>query len=222
MLNVQSQVPLKEGSRINLQVTGLSPRPVLRFLGEAIPGHQPSSLLEHDVKMLLSEFVREGGGGNPILQKLKSVVERIQFLNREGIEQGGKIYIPLPMQLADGLFSVAQLLLQLPPWEDEHRQGGEQGNHELRATLLLEMSRLGPIRAEFTLKAKALEGMFLVSNQKARELLEAGLWLLEDTLAEKGFSIQQVGCFVREPDAVIQPLLPEAVIREDNSFCLLG
>ena len=143
-------------------------------------------------------------------------------MTQEGPEQGGKIFIPLPLQLPDGLFSVAELLLQLPPWETQQRDRGEGGDKALRATLLLDMSRLGPVRAEFTLSGKALEGMFLVVNTKARKLVEASLSLLTDALIEKGFSIQQVGCFVREPETVMQPLLQEVLPREDNSFCLVG
>jgi len=221
-LNVHSQVPLKEGTRINLQVTGLSPRPVLRLLGEATPSHPSPRLLELDLKMLLAEFMREGSGKNNILQKLKGVVQKIQYLNQESLEQGGKIFMPLPMQHPDGLFNVAGLLLQFPPWETKHREGGEAGNKALRATLLLDMSRLGPVRAEFTLSGKALEGMFLVANQMARELLEASLPMLTDALNEKGFSIQQMGCFVRQPETVMQPLLQEVVRREESSICLVG
>ena len=222
-LNVISQVPLKEGSRISLQVTGLSPQPVLRFLGEAAgPGFQRSSVLEHEVKMLLVEFMRDGSTGKNILPKLDSVVRQLQLVNREGLEQGAKMYIPLPMQLPDGLFSVAELLLQLPLEEEEHQRGAADRDPGLRATLLLDMSRLGPVRAEFTLKGKALEGMFLVTSPKARGFLEAYLFLLTDALAEKGFSIQQVGCFVRAPETVMQPLLPEVVPREDSSFCRVG
>jgi hypothetical protein len=221
-LNVHSQVPLKEGTRINLQVTGLSPRPVLRLLGEAAPGHLSPRLPELDLKMLLTEFMHAGSGKNTILQKLKLVVENIQFVNQEAFEEGGKMYIPLPMQLPGGLFSVAELLLQLPPWEAEQPEGGKAGNTALRAALLLDMSRLGPVRAEFTLMGKALEGMFLVASQATREFLEASLPLLTEALIEKGFSVQQVGCFVREPEIVMQSLLPEVVLKEDNSICLVG
>ena len=221
-LNVHSQVPLKEGTRINLQVTGLSPRPVLRFLGEATPSHPSPRLLALDLKMLLAELMHEGSGKNNILQKLKAAVQKIQYLNQEGLEQGGKIYIPLPMQLPDGLFSMAELLLQLPHWEAKQCERGEEGNKALRATLLLDMSRLGPVRAEFTLSGKALEGMFLVANQMTRELLEASLSMLTNALTEKGFSIQQMGCFVRQPETVMQPVLHEDVRREENSICLVG
>jgi len=221
-LNVHSQVPLKEGTLINLQVTGLLPRPVLRLLGEATPSHPSPRLLELDLKMLLAEFMREGSGKSNFLQRLKGVVQKIQYLNQEGLEQGGKMYIPLPLQFPDGLFNVAELLLQFPPWEATRREGQEAGDKALRATLLLDMSRLGPVRAEFTLSGKALEGMFLVANQMARELWEASLPILTDTLTEKGFSIQQMGCFVRQPETVMQPLLQEVVRREENSIYLVG
>ena len=95
-------------------------------------------------------------------------------------------------------------------------------NQELRATLLLDMSHLGPIRAEFTLNGEAVKGMFLVASQMARERLEACLFLLTDALTEKGFSIQQVGRFVREPETVMQPLLKEVVLNQENSICLVG
>jgi flagellar hook-length control protein FliK len=84
------------------------------------------------------------------------------------------------------------------------------------------MSRLGPVRAEFTLSGKTLEGMFLVASQTTRECLEASLPMLMDALTEKGFSIQQMGCFVRQAETVMQPVLQEVVRRKENSICLVG
>jgi hypothetical protein len=221
-LNVHSRVPLKEGTRINLQVTGLSPQPVLRLLGEATPGHSSPRLLAFELKMLLPNSCAGGSSKNNILQKLKGVVQNIQYLNQEGLEQGGKIYIPLPMQLPGGLFNLAEMLLQFPAWDAKHGGGEEAGNAALRATLLLEMSRLGPVRAEFSLSGKAVEGMFLVANQMTRKLLEASLPMLTDALTEKGFSIQQMGCFVRQLEIVAQPLLQAVVPRQAHSICLVG
>jgi len=221
-LNVHTQVPLKQGAQITLQVKSVWPRPTLQLISETAPQLQAPNLLEHDLKVLLSKLMGPEAAGNSHLEKLQHVIEKIQLLSREGLEQGGKIYIPLPVQLSDGFFSVAELLLQLPSWEEEQREGGEPDGEAFRATLLLNMSRMGPVRAEFVLRGETIEGMFLVAEHKTKEILEKSLYLLMGALAGRGFIIQQVGCFVREPETVTQSLLQEIIPEDENSICLVG
>lgn len=221
-LNVYTQVPLKQGAQITLLVKSLGPRPTLQLISETAPQLQASNLLEHDLKALLAKLMGPGTEGSSHLQKLQSVIEKIQLLSREGLEQGGKIYIPLPVQLSDGFFSVAELLLQLPSWEEAQREGGKPVDEAFRATLLLNMSRLGPVRAEFVLRGETIEGMFLVAEHKTKEILEKSLYLLMDALADRGFMLQQVGCFVRDPETVTQSLLQEIIPEAENSIYLVG
>lgn len=179
-------------------------------------------LIEHDLKGLLSKLVGRGMAGRGHLKKLLDVIEKIQLLNQEGLEQGGKIYLPLPMQLPGGFFSVVELLLHMLPADEEETDDRANRGHGFKATILLEMSRLGPIRAEFVVRGERVEGMFMVANAKAKNVLEKNLFAFTDNLNDRGFSIKHVGCFLKDPEMVSRPLLKEIVPEEESALCLVG
>jgi len=179
-------------------------------------------LIESDLKGLLSKLIGQGTQGSNQLKKLWATLENIQVLNQDGLEQVRKIFFPIPMQLPDGIFSVGQLLLELPQWDENQTADKNQNGDVLKATFLLEMSLLGPIRAEFILREKTVEGMFLVAEKQTKRILEKNLGSFMDVLNDKGFSISHVGCFLKNPETVAQALLKEMGNEENSSICLIG
>jgi hypothetical protein len=179
-------------------------------------------LIENDLKGLLSKMIGQGMQGSNQYKKLWTALENIQVLNLDGLEQVRKIFFPIPMQLPDGIFSVAQLLLELPARDEDQTAEKNNNSDALKATFLLEMSLLGPIRAEFILQKKKVEGMFLVAEKQTKRILEENLLSLIHVLNDKGFSISHVGCFLKSPQTVTQPLLKEMGQEENSSICLIG
>ena len=179
-------------------------------------------LIESDLKGLLSKLIGQGTQGSNQLKKLWATLENIQVLNQDGLERVRKIFFPIPMQLPDGIFSMGQLLLELPEWDENQTADKNQNGDVLKATFLLEMSLLGPIRAEFILREKTVEGMFLVAEKQTKRILEKNLGSLMDILNDKGFSISHVGCFLKNPETVTQALLKEMGNEENSSICLIG
>jgi hypothetical protein len=181
-----------------------------------------NELLARDLKGLSSKFLvnQEQKGG---LERLISTIENVQLLNKFGLEQKGKLFFPIPLQFPDGHFTVGQLLIQLPQsQEDEGKRAREDGKRIFRITFLLELSRLGPLRADLALREKDITGKILITRQEAKSRIEKGLPILVDRMRERGFSIHSMECQLRKREIVTQSLLSEIIQQEGNTISLLA
>ena len=183
---------------------------------------QIRQLIDSDLKGLLSRLVSKTEGEDVCARRLLSAVKNLQILDRLGFEQDQKIFLPLPIQLPDGHFIIVQLLFQLPLKEKEDPEKSAGDRRPLKISVLLELSRLGPIRADFTVKGKKIEGMFKVASRNTLKLVESGIPAFVKTLEDKGFTIQRIGCMLKKLEIVTQPLLLEIIQTADNNINLVA
>jgi hypothetical protein len=182
---------------------------------KSVDGKQIRQLIESDLKGLLSTLISKTEGEDVQAGRLLSAVKNMQILNRLGLEQDQKIFIPLPVQLPDGHFIIIQLLLQLPLKEKEDFERSAGNRQPLKISVLLELSSLGPVRADFTVKEKKIDGMFRVASQNTLKLVESAFPQFVENLEDKGFNVGHVGCLLIEPEIVSQPLVREIIQGAD-------
>jgi hypothetical protein len=192
-----------------------------RLLGRKGGGRRElvERLLEKDLKGMLLRRAALEGDTESLPARLASILEQIQLLNCRGLDQEGKIFLPLPFRLQDGAFTMGQLLIRVPEREGGRARGGQEGIY--RISLLLEMSELGPVRADLVISGRRIEGRFLVTARSTRTLLEEHLPALFDKLKDKGFTVGPWGCIIKEASIVLKPLLMEMAPDEDHSFDLI-
>ena len=179
-------------------------------------------LLEGDLKGLLSRFIaleKEDGG---LLRGLVSTIENFQLLNHLGLETDRKIFLPVPMQFPDGLFTVGQLLIHLPEEDNDESSMRKSGEDLFKITFLLELSNLGPLRADLNIMTKEIAGRFLLTNEKAKALVEKNIPVFVNRLKERGFSIRYIECSLKAPEVVNEPLINEIVREEGSSISLIA
>lgn len=189
---------------------------------KSIDSDQIRQLIDSDLKGLLSRLISETKGEEPDALRLLSAMKNMQILDRLGYEQDRKIFLPLPVLLPDGHFIIIQLLLRFPLKEKEADENSAADKRPLNISVLLELSKLGPIRADFTIKGKRVEGVFKTSVRETLKLVENGIPAFVKTLEEKGFSIQRIGCALKKPEIVTQPLLLEIIQTGDNNINLVA
>jgi len=189
---------------------------------KAIDSNQIRQLIDSDLKGLLLRLISETDGEYPDAQRLLSAMKNMQILDRLGFEQDGKIFIPLPVVIPDGHFMIVQLLLQFPQKEEEGHEDSAEGKRPLKISLLLELSKLGPIRADFAIKGKMIEGVFKIAVRETLKLVESGIPEFGKSLEERGFIIQSIGCMLKKSEIVTQPLLMEMIQTEDNNINLVA
>ncbi|MBA3037558.1 MAG: flagellar hook-length control protein FliK [Desulfobacterium sp.] len=185
-----------------------------------INAEQIRQLINNDVKGLLSDLLSKTD--NEEAKQLLSVIKNLQMLDISGLEQERKIFIPLPFLLPDGQFCVAQLLFQLPMVLKDAPEESAEENGQLKISLLLELSSLGPIRADFTLNGKMVYGMFRASIAETVEILETEMDSFVKNLEDKGFSIKHIECRLKEPEIVTEPLLLDMIQATENNINLVG
>ncbi len=176
-------------------------------------------LINSDVKGLLSGLISKTD--NEEARQLLSVINNLQILDLNGFEQERKLFIPLPILSPDGHFCIAQLLFQLPTVPKDASEGSAKEGCQLKISLSIELSNLGPIRADFTLKGKMVYGIFSAAIPDTVEILENGIESFINNLADKGFSIQHIECRLKDPETVSEPLLLDMIQATENNINLV-
>ena len=179
-------------------------------------------LIEGDLKGLASTLLALKGEKGALLKGFVSTIQDIQLLNKVGLEQEGKLFLPIPMQFPDGLFTVGQLMIQLPQREEDEGKGRKKDNKSLfRITFLLELSHLGPLRADLAVRGKDIKGMFLLTREEARLRIEENIPIFISRVKERGFSLH-IECHCNDPEIVKKPLIAEIIQEEGSTISLVA
>ena len=179
-------------------------------------------LISNDLKGLAARGLFNPKDADADLEKLLAVIRQVQLLNRPETNADRKLFFPIPIEFADGHSSVAQLLLQFPKQSETADQKQNRTTKGLEVFLLVELSFLGPVRAELCLRGKRIDGRFLLIRPEARRLVEAGLFSLTEPLERSGFSIGRIQCLLADADIVQRPLVGEMISERENALCLVA
>jgi len=181
-----------------------------------------NELITGDLKGLGSKFISSMEGQNDLFEKFVSMIKNLQLLNQFGLEQERKIFIPLPIQFPDGLFTTGQLLIHLNENKKKDDHGKEKDKDFFRISFLLEMSNLGPLRADLAVRQKQINGRFLIVEEKAKNIIEKQLPSLIKTLEEKGFGVPHFECHIKEPVEIKDTLIKEIIHKENHNISLVA
>jgi hypothetical protein len=181
-----------------------------------------NDLITGDLKGLGSKFISLMEGQNDLLERFVSTIKNIQLLNQLGPEQERKIFIPIPFQFPDGLFTLGQLLIHFNENKKKDGDGKEKDKDFFRISFLLEMSNLGPIRADLVVRQKQINGRFLIVEEKAKIIIERQLPSFIKTLEKKGFVIPHFECHMKEPVEIKEPLIKEIIHKENHNISLVA
>lgn len=192
------------------------------FVQKVINEDNFNKLIAGDLKGLGSKFLGFKGEHEVLLNRFVSVIKNIQLLNCFGLEQEGKIFLPIPIRFPDGFFTVGQLLIQLHQKKKDEHYKKRIDKALFRVSFLLELSNLGPLRADLTISGKDIKGRFLLTNKEAKSLIEKKLPSLINSLKERGFSINHMGCHLRDSEVVKQTLIKEIVQEEGYTISLVA
>jgi len=175
-----------------------------------------NELIKGDLKGLGSKMLSLMEEQND-LNGLVSMIKNVQLLNQLGLEQEGKIFIPIPIQFPDNLFTMGQLLIHLNK-DNEKNNGKEKGKDFVKISFLLEMSNLGPLRADLVIRKKQISGRFLIVEEKAKLIIEKHLPSLITALETKGFVILNFECHVKKPVEIKDSLIKEIINEESHNI----
>jgi len=178
------------------------------------------NLIKGDLKGLGARSIVLRQEEEGFLNRFVTTLDNIQLLNRLGLDQKQKIFLPVPMHFQDGLFTVGQLLIQLPQKESHKEENQRTEKAFFKVTFLLQMSILGPLRADLTLSGKTINARIWLTKEDAKVLVEKNLPSLIDSLRQHGFLIHRIECQLRDKEQVRQSLIKEMILEEGQTISL--
>jgi len=187
-----------------------------------IDGQRLNMLIAGDIKGLGSRLLAHQAEPETLMDRLMNAIKNIQLLNHFGLEQEKKIYLPIPIQFSNGLFTVGQLLIHLNQEEQDKHANGRADRSYHKISFVLELSNLGPLRADLMITAKTIEGRFLLADKTAKALVDQNLDILIKNLKTRGFTVHHMGCYLKDPEFITQPLLKELIQEEGSSISLVA
>jgi Flagellar hook-length control protein FliK len=192
------------------------------FIQKKIGNDNVNKLAEKDLKGLGLKILSLMDEKEVLLNRFLSTIENIQLLNHMGLEQDKKIFIPMPIQFPDGYFTVGQLLIQLNQKNNGDHEGEKKDNDFFKISFLLELSNLGPLRSDLTIKEKEIHGRFLLGKEETKLVIEENLPMFINTLGKKGFTVLHMECQIKEPEIVTQSLIKEIIKEEGCTISLVA
>lgn len=179
-----------------------------------------SRLLEGDLKGQVSRLLSRGDEKGMVLKRLVSVIEHLQLLNHLEGPQDKKVFLPVPMQFFDGQFAVGQLMIQVPrKWKGDQHHGRTGA---LRVSFLLELSQLGPLRADFVITGKEIRGTFLLAGKNAKAIVQKNIPAFVSRVRQRGFSVNSMECLVKDQEILGESILKEMIQGGGHSISLVA
>ncbi|MBU0973103.1 MAG: hypothetical protein KKC20_20840 [Proteobacteria bacterium] len=174
-------------------------------------------LLKQDLKgVLLNQLTREmtrNGGGQKTVTRFLDTLENFQLLNSQTSESG-RYLIPFPVSVGSDL-NFGQLLIDT----GEKKQGQNQENQKIiRVSFLLDMTQMGPVRADFSILKKAITGRFLLNDDDICGYVKNRIPELKARLEKIDYSVGNIDCLTAD-SAQIQPntLMESLFQNQDDS-----
>ncbi len=182
------------------------------FLAGMEARNQVKALIGQDLKALIL-----GALSDPKSMELFSAdstkqflegLEQLQLLNLSAMEDKGKCLFIIPMYWGNK-FKFAQLLIDLGKKSGDQASGSDR---VFRLSLLLDMSNLGPVRADVSILKKIIKIDFVVCDEKAKRLFDDSEDYLKNGVEKHGFSIRQITCTLEEYNTLAETSLIDDII----------
>ena len=175
------------------------------------------TLVKNDLKAMALEFLGASGQKDSTEAKAKaltdfsSAMEKFQLINTK-TGDSGRYLIPFPVFADDG-FSFGNLFLDLG-----YDESGKEKDKDrvVKVSLLLNMTALGPLRADFSIFKKALSGSFALATREIRDFVKKGLPILIERLEQQEYTIQKIECRTAEPVELTSADLVDKVIADSD------
>ncbi|MBF0225145.1 MAG: flagellar hook-length control protein FliK [Desulfobacterales bacterium] len=172
-----------------------------------------NKLIDEDLKAIILKFVAENPDSKEtnLIKNFANYLEDLQILNKHTIDESGRFFLPIPF-LDNDILKFGQLLIDLSK-EEKEKNGGEAKGRLIRISLLLEMSSLGNIRADFSILKKALTGAFGVADKETQKFVRKNLGELKRKLNEQEIEVYGIDCILISPEKLTNDALLKEIIE---------
>lgn len=195
------QVPLSDKQQVPLPDKQLPAKLLHRLVAEDFKG----AVLKQALSPGMGTDAKSSGAA-----ALVQTLENLQLLNNQSAESG-RYLLPFPV-LADAGFTLGQLLVDTGEDKDTAPE-----KKMIRVSLLLDMTYLGPVRADVSILDKAVTGRFLLENEDTRAFVASMIPVLKKQLADNDFQLMKMDCQVAAPADIAPDCLTNTLFnRRDD------
>lgn len=173
-----------------------------------------TAILEQDLKgaMLLEKgFVEnQSSEAGKILNRFIETLENFQVLNSQNSE-AGKFLLPFSV-FSDMGFSFAQLLIDT----GGNSESEAKEDRVINISFLLDMTRLGALRADFSILKKEISGRFLLKDHETRNYVKSMIPELKSRLSAIEYKIIKIDCKTGKDEQILPGSLIEELAKEKH------
>ncbi len=154
-------------------------------------------------------------GKTTVLKHISDALDNFAQLNVKSGDGGqnqdaARFLLPFPVWREDG-FDFGQLMV------DTGKTGtANTGKKMLSISFLLNMTALGPLRADFSILDKTIAGRFLLENQATCDYLTPKISELRQRLSGIGYQAGNIDCRVARPEQIAPTSLMHAMKAPDD------
>ena len=178
-------------------------------------------LLKNDLKGLAMKLLHGwraiDGLSREEIRGFVDFLEQLQLLNHAALEEKGRLFFLFPIQ-RDDLFNFGQLLIRLPK---NGKKGHAKEEDVVRISFLLQMSHLGPLRADMSILDKTIKGRFMVADPQVQSFIEKHIEAMKARFFQVGFFVHEFVCTLEEFEVLESTSLVEELINREECFLSL-
>lgn len=196
---------------------------ISRILTTDMSGSKVKSALnqmaEQDLKpVLMQELLSAGPDRSQLMRGVavfSDMLENLQLLNHQQSDSGRYI-LPFPI-FGESAFRFGQLLIDTG---EQHKKKDGKTNKIINVSFLLNMTQLGPMRADFSFLNQETSGRFLFCAQETCDYIIALLPKLKTQLARHGYQVSRIDVKVAQPEEVQPSSLINEMVKSDKKHVL--
>ncbi len=174
------------------------------------------SLLNQNLKgAVLNELITPGRDVEVTrtMTTFLDTMENFQQLNHQSSETGRHL-LPFPI-FSESAFRFGQLLIDTG---SRNHTDEKKADKVIQISFLLDMSNLGPLRADFSILKKAITGKFLLADDQTTAYLNSMIPELKKRLAKINYELKNIECYTAKLEELDKNCLIESLVKSyDNN-----
>jgi hypothetical protein len=190
-----------------------------------------SNMSSQDIKTGLDNLLKQDMKGNILKETLTAdpgkfeslkmaasfseTIENFQLLNHHSSESG-RFLLPFPI-FSDQAFSFGQLLIDTG---DKNKTNNKDADKVIHISFLLNMTQLGPLRADFSILKKEITGKFLVKDDDTCQYVNSKISELKDRFTNIEYHVRQLECTIAKKEEIQQSSFIESLVTAGDDYVL--
>lgn len=150
-----------------------------------------------------------------VAASFSKTIENFQLLNHQSAESG-RFLLPFPV-FNEGAFSFGQLLIDTG---GKTNSNNKDENKVIQVSFLLNMTLLGPLRADFSILKKEITGRFLLNDDETCKYVKSKICELTTRLANIEYHVRKIDCHTAKKEDIQHSSFIETLIRDRDDSML--